>query len=334
MILQKIRRKILKPLNQKKYPITPRRNFSFEVFRNEISLENTLNMFQSSPFIISYDDISFMNGEYGTRNYGGNINDQFMKEFDQFNTSNQDLKTTLFFVPSPLYIKASDFGSTLKKEYFSISHNEHHPLIEKLTSPLFEVALHGYHHVRSRPLDYFSAFEFDFVTPEKAEQLLLLGKEKLSKHFEIKGFKPPAWSTGHLNSSFSLVKALAKVEFDYVCLSSPSNGLNWDTKRCSHLYPTIINKSLFSIPQNLSILWSLEQLKEASDIILSKKGILNIQLHFVESFKYLKDGIDEFNLNKLSDLISYLKTRDHIPSFHKDIKNQCKDLKSLPFIQI
>ena len=220
--------------------------------------------------------------------YGGAKNSVLLKRTEHFFKDCPNQKWTFYFVPNPLYRDRPDFSEFLERPYFNIVKNNNHPLISwlhHLTSEgLIEICQHGLHHIRlDPPYDFYSSFEFDFISPLKCFSLVEEGYHSMSKVFEVKGFKPPAWSCGQLDGRHSLIEALKRGHnFSHLSLSSPSNGLNFEKQITSHIHGMSCLGSTH-VPQNVSILWTEDEIKRVSSAIIKKNGIVNIQLHFVES---------------------------------------------------
>ena len=120
-----------------------------------------------------------------------------------------------------------------------------------------------------------------------------------------------------------MLNVLKEFNFEYVCLSSPSNGLNYREKRTSYLYPENIN-GLFNIPQNISILWNLQTIYKIIDLIVLKRGIINIQLHYTPRNKYIMDGLCDDVIEKLERILEYVSQFDIDYALHKEVGGLCK----------
>jgi hypothetical protein len=326
--IEKVNRKLKLYYYDKRLQIKKRIIFDESLYYDSISLEENVDYFNKPIFLLSYDDTSMMKKSETTLDYGGNFNGELNKLFFEFIDNYPYLKHTLFFVPNPVFIKEGLTSKTIEKDIYNIDNfSKENEFISKLikfeSEKIIEIALHGYNHVNTKINDYYSAFEFEFLTKEEAKVKIDKGLDSLKKYFKIFGFKPPAWGMGQLSGTYYLTKVLKEYNVDYVCLSSPTNGLNYEKKKVSYIYPEIID-NLFNIPQNISILWDLEYIYKIIDLIVQKKGIINIQLHYTLSHIYLKDGICYDNINKLSKIIEYIKKYDIEYLLHNEVRIKCK----------
>jgi len=326
-IIQKINRKIKKIYYDRKIAIRQRVNFDYEKYYQDIENENK-NCFDKPIFLLSYDDTSMMRKTKDTFEYGGNFESELNKFFFNFVDKYPYLKHTLFFVPNPIFIKEGLTSKTLKKDIFNIDNftledKFLYKLKELEKQKVVEISLHGYNHINTKIKDYYSAFEFEFLDSFEAKQKIQKGLDSLDKFFYVEGFKPPAWSMGQLSGSYYLKNVLREFNFNYVCLSSPTNGLNYEKKKVSYIYPEI-TEGLFNIPQNISILWDLEYIYKLIDVIVEKKGIINVQLHYTPTHILLQDGICKKNIEKLNKIIKYLKRYEIDYLLHKEVKEKCK----------
>ena len=326
-IIQKINRKIKKIYYDRKISIRQRVVFDYEKYYQDIENESR-SCFDRAIFLLSYDDISMMRQTEDTFEYGGNFESELNKLFFDFVDKYPYLKHTLFFVPNPNFIKEGLTSKTLRKDIFNIDNftledRFLYKLKELEIQRTIEISLHGYNHINTKIKDYYSAFEFEFLDDFEAKQNIQKGLNSLKIFFDIKGFKPPAWGMGQLSGSYYLKDVLEEFDFNYVCLSSPTNGLNYEKKQVSYIYPQEIG-GLFNIPQNISILWDLDYIYKLIDLIVEKRGIINIQLHYTPSHDLLTDGICEKNIKKLDKIIKYLKQYDIDYLLHKEVKEKCK----------
>ncbi len=318
MIWGKVKSKFYRSYFNWKLRPVKRRAFHPLSYLQELSCEPVRGCLPKPILLLHYDDICLMDGpefyDYGAK--PGGIWDLFIS----FSKAYPKLKHTLFFIPNPIFTETGLTSNTISDEPFNVAKaNPDHWLLKALQHESMEVALHGYHHVQTVYPDFYAPFEFDFLSVESCEERIKQGLEGLSRFFKMDGFKPPAWSMGQLLGRQQLVEALKKYSFEYVCLSSPSNGLNYASRQVSHVYPCIYD-GLFNVPQNISILWELEIIKKVIDVLLEKRGIINIQLHFTETRDALLDGICKRNLEKLAKVIDYLSQYDVQYALTRDVR--------------
>lgn len=330
MFLRKVRRKFFNSLWCKSLNIRERRSFDLEHLISEIKSEESGNPNSSPGCIVHYDDTSLLNGTDGTLDFGGDLNGDLWRNFQKIMDSFPESKHTLYFVPRPGYKDFSDFSHFPFNSKHNLIDHPNHPAIKKLqsleTQGNVEVCLHGLRHVRNWPFDLFSAFEYEFKDQIKIHEMITTGFDDLSSCFEVHGFKPPAWSCGQLNGKYELENYLQKQGHDFfqhVSLSSPSNGLNYEKQQVSHIYPELIADNLINIPQNISILWELEDIYRIIDLIISKKGLITIQLHFCMSHKTLRDGLCDHNTDKLLQILEYVKNKGVPFLRNRDAASRC-----------
>jgi len=316
--LFRIRRKLGSYLYRWLYPVTPRRAFSPAIFEEELRREPVNRSATPSPLLISFDDVSLLDGSRGTCDSGGNIGGETWRLFYTFAEECPQLRHTLYFVPNPRYRLVPDVSDLLPDGLFSVaSHGEGHALVAALQGMerrgKVEIALHGYEHVRAWPLDYYAAYEFDFIDAVRAARLAARGYEELGCFFDVRGFKPPAWSVGQLRGNCYLADVVAESKnFRYASLSSPSNGLNYAAYTCSHIH-TERRGDCVLIPQNLSILWDEAFIRDMIDLICERRGIINIQLHFCPASGLIRDGLSRDNLQKLTRIAGHALSRGARP---------------------
>ena len=326
-LIDKIIRKLNRIYYDRKINIRPRQVFDKDLYLQKIKKENQ-DLFDKPIFLLSYDDTSMMKKTKYTFDYGGDIDGELNRLFFEFLEKYPYLKHTLFFVPNPIFIKEGLTSKTIKQDIYNIDRFDlSNPFLKRLKElekeGIIEISLHGYNHINTKIKNYYSAFEFEFLNEFEAKEEIKKGLNSLNRFFKIEGFKPPAWGMGQLSGSYYLIDILNDFDFKYVCLSSPTNGLNYEKKQVNYIYPQEID-GLFNIPQNISILWDLEYIYKLIDLIVEKKGIINIQLHYTLSHKLLEDGICKKNIEKLSKIIEYLKQYKVDYLLHKEVKDKCK----------
>ena len=252
-------------------------------------------------YIVSIDDTSLKRQTLLCSDNGGNKEGNVRKYLYQFITAG--LKPTIYFIPCPKYTFISDVGRRRENKEFDVNINTENEFILWLKKyekqQLLEIALHGYEHLNNKVPGYYS-FEFDGLNEGEMEYKLSEGWSALKKSFAINGFKPPAWSVGNLSDNRKdFIRALQSFgKFKYASLSSPNNGLNYNKKTVSHCH--LSNYSdLINVPQNVSILWEWEKIRRVVDIIVKKRGIVNLQLHSQECSIFFSDGLSTENCKKV-----------------------------------
>ena len=326
--IEKVNRRLKRIYYDRKIGVKQRVNFNSKIYYDSINDEVNVGCFERPIFLLSYDDTSMMGKSRHTFDYGGDLDGQLNRLFFDFLEKYPYLRHTLFFVPNPNFTNDGLTSRTIKNDIYDIGkYSPEETFLAKLSdlekSGVIEISLHGYNHLNTKIKDYYSPFEFEFLTNREAKEKITRGLSDLGKYFELKGFKPPAWGMGQLSGSHYLVNILQEYEFNYVCLSSPSNGLNFEGKCVNYIYPTNIN-SLFNIPQNISILWDLDYIYSLIDLIVKKRGIINIQLHYTLSRPSLTDGLSHENLAKLSKIVEYIKNYDVDYLLHNEVRSKCK----------
>ena len=327
-IAERINRKIKKYYYDFILKPETRREFDEHIFLKELENEEKRDIFKKPILLMSYDDTSLMHKEELTYEYGGDVNSKLNSIFFNFIEKYPYVKHTLFFVPNPNYTKNGLTSKTITEDKFNIAkYHQDSELVKKIKTyskkGVIEIALHGYNHINTKIKDYYSAFEFEFLTNDEAKIKIQKGLSEISQVFRVYGFKPPAWGIGQLNGKYYLLDVLKGFKFEYVCLSSPSNGLNYREKRASCLYPENIN-GLFNIPQNISILWNLQTIYKIIDLIVLKRGIINIQLHYTMQNKYIMDGLCDDIIEKLERILEYASKFDIDYALHKEVRGLCK----------
>jgi hypothetical protein len=328
IIIEKVIKKLKRIYYDYKLNTIKRTEFNENTYYKSIKDETSKCNFNKPIFLLSYDDTSMMKESAHTFDFGGDIEGEVNKLFFDFVKKYSYLKHTLFFVPNPNFIKTGLTSKTIKNDIynidnFSIKDGFLLKLKELEKKNIIEISLHGYNHINIKIKDYYSAFEFEFLSNTEASEKISRGLKGLEKFFKIDGFKPPAWGMGQLNGKYYLKDTLSNFTFNYVCLSSPSNGLNYKKQQVSLIYPENID-GLFNIPQNISILWELDYIYMIIDLIVEKKGIINIQLHYTVSHALLTDGICKKNIEKLSKIVEYIKQYDIDYLLHREVKEKCK----------
>lgn len=232
--------------------------------------------------------------------------------FNNFLKKHSFLKTTLFIVPNANFKNQEGivYGWEKDENQYNLSNKEYQEgLINwlKNNDEQIEISCHGLNHFQNNIKYFLPEAEFEF---QKEEQVILTIKKALSIFskigFEPKGFRPPAWGIGY-NSDFGLIKALGNFNFSYVSLSSIFSGLNWDKKRVSNIYPQYFD-NLLNMPQNISILWPLEKIKQTIDKIIDYNGLITLMGHYKKQEKYC-DGLTKEKIEKIEKILNYLSEK-------------------------
>lgn len=303
---------------QTKITVCPRRSLSNEKYINEILRDksNCLN----KKLILSIDDISLKGKTLTTSDNGGDYPSYLYSSLNEL--IKIGFKPTMFFIAEPKYGYIAD-SSYENKQSFSIAKIDEKPELFNYLRNLceknkIEVAQHGLTHHNSK-LHGHHSFEFDGIGSQEIKNKILYGKKILSDAFVIRGFKPPAWSTGQLlDTQQEFIDVLKDIKYDYVSLSSPTNGLNYSSFQVSHIHKVEF-EGMTHIPQNINILWTKDIIEKTIKAISEKGGIINVQIHFQKANKFLKDGIDLIILEKLKWLYDLSIKLGYEPELSKDI---------------
>lgn len=298
--------------------VAERRKFIYRTYLEEIRNDKNLNT--DKNLVLSIDDISLKTNTLLTKDSGGEYPSKLYRYLDDL--INYGYKPTLYYVPRPEYCYVSDSPMSHYLD-FTVSNIRKKPqllnyLLLHENNQHIEIAQHGLTHHNKKNYKYHS-FEFDGITQSEILEKLKMGKKLLSDIFYISGFKPPAWSVGKLyDKSAEFSNSLQKMHYEYVSLSSPTNGLNYSSHCVSHIHKSKISK-MVNIPQNISVLWDKEYIKDVIREISHKNGIINVQIHFQEADKYLQDGINEKIVDKLKFVFDETVRCGYRPSLTRDV---------------
>jgi hypothetical protein len=171
---------------------------------------------------------------------------------------------------------------------------------------IVEIAQHGLNHYQDKHKYYFPLYEFEFLTTDECLQKCIRGKELMENAgFKPVGFKPPCWAIGN-SSDKVFLNILKSIDYSYVSLSTPSNGLNFYDKTISHCQPEFI-QSTVNIPQNINMTWDYEVCERVIDKLIEKRGIIYPQLHFTAKSEYMRDGLCDEMTEKLKRICNYVE---------------------------
>lgn len=264
-------------------------------------------------FNFQLDDFCVKTKKNAEYDYGGDPRAGAGKSFLDLMRQLPQVKTTLFMIPDPLFIKDNHYNHAVHPQgKYSCANPRYEAWVQWITSSQFtrrhEIAQHGYHHLQTDVRGVLPYCEFEFKDEPSALAAITGGNNLMRQiGIEAAGFKPPTWSVGH-NADFGLVKALKRIPFQYVCLSSPVSGLNWDIKRVSNIYPTYY-QGLLNIPQNINLNWPMEKIQRVVDGIVSRNGVITLQAHFNTQDDWMSDGLGEGNNKKIAQIVRYLETK-------------------------
>lgn len=299
--------------------VAKRRKFMYGTYLEEI--RNDKNLDTDKNLVLSIDDISLKTNTLLTKDSGGEYPSKLYRYLDDL--INYGYKPTLYYVPMPEYCYVSDSPMSHYLD-FTVSHIHKKPqllnyLLHHENNQHIEIAQHGLTHHNKKNYKYHS-FEFDGINQSEILEKLKVGKKLLSDIFHISGFKPPAWSVGKLyDKSVEFSDSLQQMHYDYVSLSSPTNGLNYSSHCVSHIHKSKISE-MINVPQNISVLWDKEYIKDVIREISHKNGIINVQIHFQEADKYLQDGLNEKIVDKLKFVFDETVRCGYRASLTRDVK--------------
>ena len=309
--------KVWEKINNKIRPIKKRRRLDFLDFKKEIINEKD-NKNNVPKLIFAIDDLCSLGRNFWEADFGGKENGNVVRSIKYL--VNKNYKITAFAIPCPLFKENSELISSYKIRNFEKLPNI---FIEWNKKGKIEIAQHGYKHMRLGYRGFSRSMEFEWKNHKKILKEIEEGYEIMNKNYGlIKGFKSPAWSIGQLNGKNELLKVcLNQEKFKYVCLSSPTNGLNYEKHNFSHIslsYP-FKNRNIKNIPQNISILTPLNQSKELIKIICDKGGIVSIQTHASIDKNIISDGLSEEDINKIENLYEFAISCGAKESFAREV---------------
>ena len=311
--LDKVREKI----SSKFRPIKKRRNLNFLDFKKEIINEKD-NKNNVPKLIFAIDDLCSLGSNIWEADFGGKENSDVVKSIKYL--VNKEYKITAFAIPCPFFKETSELISSYQIRNFEKLPNI---FIEWHKKGIIEIAQHGYKHIRLGFRGFSRSMEFEWKNHQEIFKEIEEGYEIMNENYGlIKGFKSPAWSIGQLNGKNELLKVcLNEEKFKYVCLSSPTNGLNYEKQNYSHinLSSPLKNKNIKNIPQNISILSPLNQSKELIKIICDKGGIVSIQTHASTDKNIVSDGLSKEDMYKIECLYEFAISCGAEKSFAREL---------------
>lgn len=263
-----------------------------------------------AAFNLQLDDFCVKSKSNSRFDYGGDPKG-ILKSFYSLLDKYPYLKTTLFTIPNPKFISNNQINHhSYPESKYAITNPNFKKWASMIKSASFkersEIANHGLYHLQTERLHYLAAWEFEFKNFEQCHDALKKSQSLFKKvGLYPVGFKPPSWGIGH-NSGFALLKAL-RGRFDYVCLSTPNSGLNWDVKRVSNVFPSYYG-SLLNIPQNINLNWSMKKIKYTIDNIVELGGVITVQAHFNEQDNWMSDGLGQRTNKKIEEIMDYLNS--------------------------
>jgi len=290
------------------------KDFSRDLFLSE---EKKIVLWPNDSVValnLQFDDFCTQSKKNSRYDYGGNPHQGVVPLFTRFLEAHEAIKTTLFFVPWGSFnnSKGIFIGERKNKEVYAINNPSHKNLVDWIHThnDRVEIACHGFNHIQTHKKHFLTSAEFEFSSSQEAEEKISQGLRMFEEvEIPIFGFRPPMWGIGY-NAGFGLINALKKLPFSYIAGSSPLSGLNWDRKRVSNIYPQYY-EGILNIPQNISLAWNIEKIKDAIDAVISYGGIITLMGHFNEQDNWMEDGIGEKNLEKIDKIISYVRVKCH-----------------------
>ncbi|MCG2825360.1 MAG: DUF2334 domain-containing protein [Thermoplasmatales archaeon] len=255
-----------------------------------------------AAFNLNFDDFCTKDGGNGEYDFGG-PNSELNKIFFSFLKKYPYLKVTMFMVPNPIFKNIGLYNEKHKENGYIITNPKYEKWVQWVKSQKnIEIACHGLYHYQEDLKYTYPSAEFIWKGESECYETLIKAKNLLeSVGIEVYGMRPPAWAPG---KNFALINAISKLFFYGAC-STPTRGLNLQTKRVSNIYPQFY-KNMLNIPSNLSIDEDPRNMVKVIDGIIKYNGLISLRGHYLYGTKYIKNGIDEENLNHIGEILDYL----------------------------
>ena len=258
-----------------------------------------------AAFNLQFDDANPKPGP--PYDFGGNPSGEVRGQLNAFLADYPFVHVDLFIIADAIFKGDGESPGTYPAGQWAIdNHPEFCTYIQD--HPQLHANNHGLHHYQDAVSYFLQAREFEFKSAEQARAAIIQAQVHFTNAgFKPAGFKPSGWGIGH-NANFGLIDALKTCQFDYVCLSSPVSGLNWEARRVSNLYPEDYC-GLVNIPQNISLNWPLEQILATVDTIVQKGGVVTPQGHMIGQDKWMADGIGPRTIDTIRAIVDHLEAR-------------------------
>lgn len=284
-------------------PVSKRRRLAFDEYINELKDEPFVS--KASKFILSIDDLSPLGIDSNEADLGGISGSQVSMALQILIES--EIRPTIYYIPNASFKKSSELISTFSRPIDRELDNKY---IDYNKRNLIELSQHGFSHARHTLRGTSRSMEFEWQSTTAINSKINLGYlAMLGQNCEPFGFKPPAWSIGQLNQKFNLLSSYSLRNYQYLSMSSPTNGLNYQSKSVSHIHLSQVKTTdyeYFNVPQNLSILYSYDQARRIIDLIAERGGIINLQTHATMDKSLTADGLSHDELNKILKIYEYI----------------------------
>lgn len=282
-----------------------------DIFMNEKRKKILWPNKKIAAFTLQFDDFSVKSKKDGEKyDFGGDINSDTNILFKNLLMNFKFLKVTLFTIANHKGKHECIFNEAWPENKFIITNKKFKPIINWIKSfdSQIEIANHGLYHWQDNVKYFLHSREYEFKSKKESTDSILKAQNLLKKAgFSPKGFKPSGWGVAY-NNNFALISALKSFNFDYVCLSTPKSGLNWDKKRVSNIYPQDY-QGLLNIPQNINTNERLDIIFHKIDKIIKFNGIISLQLHFNEQYNWMCDGIGSDSISKIIAILNYVNKK-------------------------
>jgi hypothetical protein len=255
---------------------------------------------------INFDDLCPRYGVPNGLDFGGDPQKGISLEFKKLLDDYPHIAVTHFVVPA--YDCGRTTGRSTRKAIctdISVGNQDWLAYYKGLSSHYsVEYAQHGYRHRQHENFLFARQAEFAYKTGSESREAISRGLEILGRSgLDVCGFRQPGWD---ISGDFSICSALLDLGFTYIAGSSLDGGFNSQVQRVSNYFPAFI-KGIINFPQNISLAWSLGEMKREIDKIVELGGIISIKGHFVNGG--IPNSFTSKNIHKLRATLDYLGTR-------------------------
>lgn len=276
------------------------------IFENHVRVPTAWPNKARSVFNLQMDDCCPKDSHYDCFDYGGDLKGPLWRHLEDLLT-HPKLRVNLFIISDAIFVEKGFYRGEWARGTWSVLN--HPAFVEKIKSyPRVEPSCHGLYHYQDNVKHFLKAREFEFLNKQISRIHVEKAFELLDRvGFKPRGFKPSGWGIGH-NSGFGLLEALKTVNLSFSCLSTPISGLNWEMNRVSNIYPSYY-EGLLTVPQNVSLNWTLERILYEADRIVDQNGIITLQGHFNRQYNWMSDGLGTDSVKKIKALLKHLDTK-------------------------
>ncbi len=259
---------------------------------------------------VQFDDFCALSKQNGPYDFGGAVGEGVNAVFAAFLDAYPEVRVTVFSIPRPTFknYRGIYYGDTGDRYDLSHPANSAAALYLRSRAPQVEIACHGYGHIGRAIPFYLAPMEFEFASAEETQRDIAAARAIFSSlGIPIAGFRPPAWGVGE-NNGFAFIEGLRAHAFRYVSLSSPYSGLNRNEKRVSNVYPDRY-AGMLTMPQNVSLGWSIDRIIAAVDRIAEYGGVLTLMGHYSGQDDWMEDGIGKRTIGKIEAVLAHINER-------------------------